>query len=384
MKGNKMVLKEWLNQFKKYKTVIIFGYAAFGKNLYKRIKISGFTGGLVYCDNSSEKQSMKGAEKVYSINEAVNIPMSCFVIASIWHGKQMREQLISAGVKDQDIKNEFPVEIMEEERLRNEQLRTAVMEGYRIEVNINKHCNLNCKGCDHFAPVSGPDFMSVDVFSRDMRELKRLFCHLEGEFRLLGGEPLMNPDIIQFIEITRSNLPKAKVLISTNGILLKKMDESFYEACRKADVGIEVTRYPIKLDYDELGEWIRGKGLRYSYIGASESGRELWHFPLDIEGKQDPVESFRGCRNANYCWTLEEGRLYTCSIAPNIKVFENRFNKGIHLTPEDGVDIYTTKDAHEVAMALAQPMPFCRYCNVKGRTYDHPWEVSKRDIAEWT
>ena len=217
MKGSKMLLKEWLDQLKKYKTVIVFGYAAFGKNLYKKIKISGFTGELVYCDNSSEKQSMQGADKVYSINEVVNIPMSCFVIASIWHGKQMKEQLICAGVQEQDIKNELPVEIMEEERLRNEQLHTAVMEGYRIEVNINKHCNLNCKGCDHFAPVAAPDFMPIDVFAKDMKQIKRLFCHMNGEFRLLGGEPLMNPDIVQFIEIARSNLSKAKIYVSTNG-----------------------------------------------------------------------------------------------------------------------------------------------------------------------
>lgn len=379
-----MKFKEWLNQFQKYKTVIIFGYAAFGKNLYQIIKSSGFEGELVYCDNSSEKQSMQGADKVYALNEAVNIPMSCFVVASIWHGKQMKEQLICANVNEQDIKNEFPVEIMEEERLRNEQLHTAVKDVYRIEVNINKHCNLNCKGCDHFAPVSGPDFMPIDVFSRDMEELKRLFGHMEGEFRLLGGEPLMNPDIIQFIEITRSNLPKAKMLISTNGILLKKMGEAFYEACRKADVGIEVTKYPIKLDYDELGEWIRRKGVKYSYVGASESGRELWHFPLDIEGQQDPEESFRGCRNANYCWTLENGRLYTCSIAPNIKAFNGYFKQHLDLTEDDGIDIHCAQSGDEVLAAMARPMPFCRYCDVKHRTYDHPWEVSKKDIKEWT
>ena len=380
----KMSVKTWLEQFKKYNTVVIFGYAAFGKKLGQMIKDSNFKGVICFCDNSSEKQSLSGRDKVYPLSEAIKISASCFVVASIWHGKQMKKQLLEHGINEGRIVDDFPIEVIEEERRRNEQLHTSVKKGYRIEVNIVKHCNLNCKGCDHFSPVSEPDFMPLDVFEKDMKELNRLFGQIEGEFRILGGEPLLNPEIDKFIETTRNNLPKATIFVSTNGILLKKMSDTFYDTCKKADVGIEVTKYPIKMDYDELGDWIRQKGLRYSYIGASESGRELWHFPLDVEGRQKPAENFKGCRNANFCWTLEEGKLYTCSIAPNLKVFEKRFHKGIKLSEEDGIDIYKTKDALEVAQMMARPMRCCRYCDVKHRTYDYPWEVSKKDIKEWT
>ena len=65
-------------------------------------------------------------------------------------------------------------------------------------------------------------------------------------------------------------------------------------------------------------------------------------------------------------------------------VFEQRFHKGIKLTDADGIDIYKAKDADEIAAYLAHPMPCCRYCDVKHRTYDHAWEVSSQSINEWS
>lgn len=76
--------------------------------------------------------------------------------------------------------------------------------------------------------------------------------------------------------------------------------------------------------------------------------------------------------------------LRICSIAPNIKAFNEYLNLHLDLTEDDGIDIYSAKSGDEVLEAMARPMPFCRYCDVKNRTYDHPWQTSKKDIKEWT
>lgn len=382
-----MELRRWTAALPENSRLTIFGFADVGKHLAVAIHAIRPDIMIDFCDNNSTRQGKQPEGFVLSVRDAADelSERHFFAIASLWHDKQMREELLSLGIMEKYIMDALPDEIVQEERQRELHNRVTRKNNYHIECNIDKHCNLNCKGCDHFAPVAEPELLSPEAFARDMAEIHRLYADKEGgEFHLLGGEPTLHPEIVEFMRITRESLPKAKVIVDTNGTLLRRMSESFYEACRQYDVTISVTRYPIDVDYDALGKWIRKKGISYEYLGSSEGGRTLWKFPLDLTGSQNPSEMFHLCRNANTCWTLEKGRLYTCSIGPNMPVFERRFHKGIKLTDEDGIDIYKARDAEEIAAYLASPMPCCRYCDVKRRTYDHKWEVSRKSMNEWT
>lgn len=382
-----MELRRWTTALPNNSRLTIFGFADVGKHLAVAIRAIRPDIMIDFCDNNSTRQGKQPEGLVLSVRDAADEMSEShfFAIASLWHDKQMQEQLLSLGIMEKYIMDALPDEIVHEERQRELHNRVTRKNNYHIECNIDKHCNLNCKGCDHFAPVAEPELLSPEAFARDMAEIHRLYADKEGgEFHLLGGEPTLHPEIVEFMRITRESLPKAKVIVDTNGTLLKRMSENFYEACRQYDVTISVTRYPIDVDYDALGKWIRKKGISYEYLGSSEGGRTLWKFPLDLTGSQNPSEMFHLCRNANTCWTLEKGRLYTCSIGPNMPVFERRFHKGIKLTDEDGIDIYKARDAEEIAAYLASPMPCCRYCDVKRRTYDHKWEVSRKSMNEWT
>ena len=366
--------------------IIIFGYADIGRNLKRYLEKEALNWNIVYCDNSSQKQGeQSNGDKVYSVEDVVQrFPHGLFRIASLYHAKQMKEQLIALNVNEKQIIVELPDEIMSKARRKEEDFRCNPRDRFRFEININKHCNLKCKGCDHFAPVAKEDFMDLGVFENDLARLSDLFEKKAWQIHLLGGEPLLNPAIIHYMEITRKYFPEAEVFIDTNGILLAGMPEYFWQKCKQLKVGIMPTKYPVDVDYDALGELAHSYGVEYKYLGSSEAGRTLWHFPLDLEGKQNLEESFMNCRNANQCLTLESGRLYTCSIAPNIKAFNEYFHQHIDLTDEDGIDIYQAESAAEILETMANPMPFCRYCDVKHRSYDHPWEVSKKNIKEWT
>lgn len=381
-----MRLQDWITVLPINGRLTIFGYADAGKQLAERLYQARPDILIDFCDNNSTKQGYHTEGQVLSVKDAVSVVSEnhFFVIASLWHEKQMHEQLLSLKVPETSIIPALPDEITQEENQREIHERVTKRKNYHIECNIDKHCNLNCKGCDHFAPIAEQEFLPVEEFSQDMNEIHRLFAEKDGEFHLLGGEPTLHPDLVEFLYITRKNLPNAKIVLDTNGTLLKRMPEKFYDACIQYNISISVTRYPISIDYDELGKWIREKGISYEYLGSSEGGRTLWKFPLDFSGSQNPVESFNACRNANSCWTLERGRLYTCSIAPNMPIFERRFHKGILLSDGDGIDIYKAENADEISEYLASPMPCCRYCDVKHRTYDHEWEVSKGSISEWS
>ncbi|WP_051608641.1 radical SAM protein [Selenomonas sp. FC4001] len=365
--------------------LIIFGYAAVGKKIYERIKKEDSHKRVFFCDNSKDKQGIHGGVMVLSLEDVVTgYNDAAFIVASLRHSKQMYQQLIDVGIPTENISLDLPDDIIGEELAREQKQRMTALDSIHVEVNINKDCNLNCTGCDHFAPIAEADTLELDIFKKDMIRLADVMAGHIHRIILLGGEPLLNKDLLEYVRIARICMPDTEVFIATNGILLGKMDEIFWSVLKENKTGLLVTKYPVKLDYDALRKKVEEKGIVWKYLGSSESGRSLWHFPLDLTGKQNAVDSFLHCANANSCHTLERGRLYTCSIAPNIKAFNRFFEKNVPLADDDGIDIYKAKSADEILKFLAKPIHFCRYCNVKKRTYDHPWRVSKKKIEEWT
>ena len=374
---------ESIDQFvQRHKSIVILGYADVGKSI--RAMLEKHKEKIVFADNSSKKQGMHGTDYVFALQEAhEKFPEAGYIAASVWHSRQMEEQLMASGVQAEHILEKLPDQILQKEKERAHRLHMP-RKSLTVQIDITKHCNLKCKGCDHFAPVAEEEYLSPDEFGKDMRRLSEVF-HCKAEWIvLMGGEPLLHPQIAEFLRPARENFPDAKIQIFTNGMLLKKMKDDFWRACAEYRIGICPTRYPIPLDYDDLEKFVKDKGVAYEYVGSSESGRMLWKEPLDLSGSQDMEESFYACRIANDCLTLEHGRLYTCSIAPNIAAFNKAFGKNVPLTEKDGIDIYQAKSAEEILAAMAKPIPFCKYCDVKRREYDLPWTTSKGSIEEWT
>lgn len=366
--------------------IVIFGYADLGKELYKKFITEGLKKNeIAFCDNSTDKRN-NGEYIVFSLKDVKNYidEGTIFYTASLYHSKQMFEQLVRNGIRETNIVVDIPIEIKQEVAMRECISRFTPKKELRYEVAIVRHCNLNCKGCDHFSPLASERYMSLGEYERDVRRLSDLFDKRAEYITLLGGEPLLHPEIANFLQLTKVYFPTTELRVATNGILLASMNDCFWNACRMYNVVILLTEYPIKIDYVRLGRLLSDKNIRYGYLGSSEGGRSLWHYPLDLLGTQIANESFKYCRNANVCHTLENGRMYTCSIAPFIDDFNKYYETDLNLSDEDGIDIHQAGLTGErLLKRLAEPMPFCRYCDVKNRTYDHLWELSKKDIKEW-
>jgi MoaA/NifB/PqqE/SkfB family radical SAM enzyme len=71
-----------------------------------------------------------------------------------------------------------------------------------VEMHVVDHCNLNCKGCSHFSPIADELFTDIGEFTRDLQQLRRLVSNIEV-IRLMGGEPLLHPNITDFIRSTK-------------------------------------------------------------------------------------------------------------------------------------------------------------------------------------
>ncbi|GHV07385.1 hypothetical protein FACS189485_17650 [Spirochaetia bacterium] len=193
----------------------------------------------------------------------------------------------------------------------------------RFQINLTDHCNLNCAGCTAFSPLAEEKYMDVDCFEHDCARLSELAGGKIELIDLLGGEPLLHPEIVRIVEIARKYFD-GDINIVTNGVLLTKMSEVFWHVCHKNDIGIIISGYPIKLKMEEIQKHAESNKVKLVIRGGTNDIK-IWNkVPYDLSGKQNPVKNFRICYGANMCINLENGRLATCPIPFVIKQF-NKF-----------------------------------------------------------
>ena len=264
---------------------------------------------------------------------------------------------------------------------------TVVRKQLNFVYHLYDGCNLNCKGCDHFSPISKKGFPSVDKCERDFRRFAEIMNDSITKIGLMGGEPLLNPNVSQYLAIARKYFPKAQIRLVTNGLLLDRQDEIFWDACRENRIEIEYTKYPVKgIDYKKRREIARTHNVTIRSYDGDKDGyiKNLYFEPLDLTGSQDIEKSFKRCMLANNCIQLLDGRLYTCTPAANIFRLSDHYGLGIYPAPEDSLDIFEeglTKE--KVAKFLASPIPLCRFCDLERRTFGHPWRQSQSTVYEY-
>lgn len=256
----------------------------------------------------------------------------------------------------------------------------------QFEVDITRHCNLNCAYCGLYSPLAEKEFLDPEEYRRDCARLSELF---HGEMRrvyLLGGEPLLHPQIIELMKITREAFPFGIIRILTNGILLPKMEEDFWEACHKYQVEITTTEYPIQLDYSACGDIAEKHGVAYvphtfgiDKVHKKKMGRDL----ISLKSMVRPERNFAHCGSANICLTLSHGKMYACGVAANIHLLKNYFHLDLPVSEQNGVDIYTIESGEELMRRMARAMPLCGHCDLSVREVTWDWGTSKRDRYEW-
>jgi len=276
---------------------------------------------------------------------------------------------------------------MDEVEFRMKQRLWRTSRHYELEyliVNIVEHCNLNCAGCDHFSSISEPFEESVDSLRENMSRIGHIMGKRLKSVGIMGGEPLLHSDIASILRSARSAFPDCRILLYTNCTLIDKQQASFWDACHECEIVINATEYPISLDYRRIEDTVRSHGVEYASYDTWEPVKTLFHSPLDLKGEQDPIYNFMDCYQAQSCAMMSRNKLWPCTVAGNIHIFNRKFNQRMPITECDYLDIRKIKNADEVMNFLSQSIPFCRYCNVKGRTWGNVWHTSEGKIEEWT
>jgi organic radical activating enzyme len=246
----------------------------------------------------------------------------------------------------------------------------------RFNINLTKKCNLNCKSCGTYAPLAKEVFYDIEIYKKDVTRIAQLTNSKIEAMVLIGGEPLLHPRLIEFIEFGRNLFTGAEIVIVTNGLLLAKQSEEFWKCCGQNNVEIKITKYPIK--YNEI--LIKNLAKKYKVSLAFITINEWLKNNIDLGGSQNIQESYNRCNSKTFCSTVENGKFCTCNRPFVIKEFTSYFKQDISIAESNFVDIHKIHDVKEIYDYLKKPIPFCKYCGIPIST---TWGISKKEISEW-
>ena len=89
-----------------------------------------------------------------------------------------------------------------------------------VETMAIQSCNLSCVGCTNYSDLIHKGYVSWNSIENDLKEWLEVI-DIE-DFGIMGGEPLLNPEIEQWIIGIRKLLPNSRIRFTTNGLKLHK------------------------------------------------------------------------------------------------------------------------------------------------------------------
>lgn len=256
----------------------------------------------------------------------------------------------------------------------------------RFEMHLAEHCNLNCKSCSDFSPIAPHEFVDTDELRRDFERLGELFNHECDRIFLMGGEPLLHPELCEIMKFSRKNFTHGDILVFTNGILLSQQKPEFWQTCHDCNITVNISAYPININIEKIRETAKkfDVNVQWAWNASQEGLQDIFIVPaINLKGDSNALVNWGVCVRANQCVVLSHGRLFTCSFAPHVHHFNKKFGKNVEITEADYLNIYDSWTADEIFQKLSEPILACRYC-----TYDKPprrfkWGHSEGKIEEW-
>ena len=233
----------------------------------------------------------------------------------------------------------------------------------QIEFAITTKCSLRCKDCNALIPQfnqHGHIEMDFENFKQNLDKLLSVINQIR-HFCILGGEPLLHPQLAEMLEYALSQDKIYIVRLITNGTLLpnenvlnilKKYSKKVYFYISNYSANEELTK---RLKHDELKELLTQNNIKFQIVGSPEWNIEAG-FATTKFAKEQVLQNFKSC-NRTQCVQLLNSKIDICSKASTARE--------IHLLNiSDYINLKTTKDLRSNLIEFYK-RPYqeaCEYC----------------------
>lgn len=362
--------------------VVVYGVTTGGKIIYQSLKKLGIEV-LFFCDRRKKGTVFCGLN-VVDPEELKHVPNAVIIIAqtrSFYSACQTLESLDllntvceATALLKTTTASDFILdegEIIEAENFLKKYPTYATIQDDKIilptlEIFITEKCTLKCAKCSHLIPeYHNPEHHS---FASIRTALERLFAAVASvqDFVILGGEPLLHPELSDFLKWCVGREEIGTITILTNGTIMpssEMLDALIQTQCRLriSDYGplskqkdtlqvlCEELSIPCYINHDE---WIDlGAGKKHNY--SDEKLKQVFRdCPFSLE------------------FLLLKGKLYRCAHGAHM------YNLGIIDAYEsDCIDLIGgSPSSQEVEHMLKEYLKIsymnaCNYCNGTNPNY---------------
>lgn len=234
-----------------------------------------------------------------------------------------------------------------------------------IDFMIVEHCNLNCRRCSFFSNIAKEQYADISLFKNIVSGLKNKFSNILF-FVLLGGEPLLNPCLSEYIGIVGNSFPRTNLKVTTNGLLIENMPQKLIDALKEYKVTLRISQYPPTTKIKkQIVDFLTEKEIQYFFT------EPIMSFDKFIcDGTEDPKVAFEANCSKVRCPEIYDGRLYNCSLIPAI--YKNQQFLGLSLSKEEIEQVsFDLLNGHEDGWTILEKMnrcnKLCRYCTTPER-----------------
>ena len=233
-----------------------------------------------------------------------------------------------------------------------------------LDVMITTKCSMKCESCSnlmqYYKDPQNSDFQKilneVNVITDQVDEI--------SEFRVIGGEPMMNKEWAKICYGLIKDNPERKVYVWTNGTVGPKEEQ--LELLKGKDINFVITDYgQFSRNIENLKEKLTKYNLAYvatevrNWVDCSSMRKHE-------RTAQELQEVYKQCC-AKYLYTLLDGKLFSCPFIANAAKL-----KAISDNPANYVDLYSDveiiKKRIKRLVGGVKFLPGCDFCD--GRPYD--------------
>jgi organic radical activating enzyme len=255
-----------------------------------------------------------------------------------------------------------------------------------VEIMVTQGCNLSCAGCTNYSDLAHKGYLPWEEGRKEIELwLERVDI---PDFGILGGEPLMNPDIRNWIKGLREIMPNSQIRFTTNGLLLA---QNFDIVDLLHDIGNVVFKIAVHEHNPELENIIQKVLQKFKWEDVVEFGvsrlkttnnlrfhiRRPDIFYKTFVGSysdmmphdNDPNDAFALCCQQT-CPLLYNGKIYKCStnglLEDTLAKFNNpNFEKWKPYLQEGLVHDCSDVELNKFLSNFGKPNDVCRACPSK-------------------
>ena len=234
-----------------------------------------------------------------------------------------------------------------------------------VDVMITTRCSLKCVSCSNLMQYYKEPKNSEHDNTLEALEILNQNVDYISEFRVIGGEPLMNKGWDKIVQGIIDKNPERKVFIYTNGTIAPK-DEKLEPLKGNKNVNFVITEYgKLSRNLYNLHDQLNKYDINYSSTLADNwvDCSTIKHHKRTAAANK---EVFKQCC-VKYLYTLLDGKLYRCPFIANAAKL-----KAIPDNPADYVDLFSkTQNINTQIRRLVKAASFfpgCDFC--VGRPYD--------------